>query len=101
MQLGHKATPIQAAKRAMGLAAVVCRAHMEGAAKDEKAKEMQELVLAWLEHSGAGTALDAAESRLIAAPLGSLAREERARALWRVEQLGVLAWALGRVPLSR
>ena len=95
------ATPAQAAARALGLSAVVCRAHMEAAARDAKAKEMQDLVLQWLVRTGAGRALTGEERGLVSSPLGSLEREDRATAYWRVEQLGVLAWALGRAPLAR
>jgi hypothetical protein len=101
MRLGHMATADRAAQRAMGLAALVCRAHMETAAADRKAKEMQGLVIGWLEVSGAGAGLDTTEHAFLAAPLGTLGRDARARALWRVEQIGVLAWALGRAPLAR
>jgi hypothetical protein len=93
-------TPAQAAARALGLAAVICRGHMESAAGDQKAKEMQVLVAKWLADSGAGVELAAEERALVLAPLGSLDRTTRAAALWRVEQLGVLAWALGRAPLG-
>ncbi len=91
-------TADQAAARALGLSALVCRETMEDAAPDPRAAEMHALVLRWLDQSGASKGLESHELRVLAAPLGTLERQARALAYWRLEQLSVLGWALGKVP---
>lgn len=59
------------------------------------------MVLRWIETSGAVKALEPTEIRILAAPLGSLGRPDRALAFWRHEHLSVLAWALGKVPAAQ
>lgn len=83
--------------RALGLSALVCRGHIEAAANEPKAVEMYELVLEWLLASGASDCLEREEGLLLVSPPGSLTRGEVARAVFRSEQLGVLAWACGVV----
>jgi len=87
--------------RALGLASVICRGHIEGAAADPKAKEMHDLVLRWLLDTGAWYALDRDEGLIVAGAPGSLSRAQVALALFRSEQLSVVAWACGVVPLPR
>jgi hypothetical protein len=83
--------------RALGLSALVCRGHIESGFGDPKALEMHGLVLDWLLATGASDGLQTDESLLIVSPPGSLTRVDVARALFRAEQLAVIAWACGVV----
>jgi hypothetical protein len=90
-------SPGKAAARALGLAAVVCRGTMEGVAGDPKAAEMHALILRWLEAHGLEKILEPNEITILRAPPGTLERDAKAICFWRLEQLSVLAWALGKV----
>jgi hypothetical protein len=83
--------------RALGLSAVVCRGHIESGFGDPKAIEMHGLVLEWLLATGASDGLGTEEGLLVVSPPGSLTRFDVARALFRAEQLAVIAWACGVV----
>jgi hypothetical protein len=86
------------ANRALGVAALVCRGHIETASSDPKAREMYDLVLEWLLHTGAWEGLDAVEGVLLVSPPGTLTRAETARAIFSAEKLAVLAWGCGVAP---
>ncbi len=88
-------------QRTLGLCALIARGHMEPAADDPKIQEMHEVVLRWAVDVGAGEGLERDEGLILVSPLGRLTRAETARALFRAEQLAILAWALGLVPLIR
>src|SRR4051812_17897790 len=88
----------EAAARALGLSALVCREILEQIPEDPKAAEMLAVVLRWVEDSGAIKGLEPMEINILRAPLGTLERDGRSLAYWRVEQLTALAWALGKVP---
>src|SRR5215470_13355835 len=94
--LGRKLT-----ERALGLAALICRGYIETAPEDEKAKEMHRLVLEWLVRTGAWHGLEPDEARIVATDPGTLAQAEVAFAVFRSEQLGVVAWAAGVAPMPR
>jgi hypothetical protein len=93
--------PDQVAARALGLAALVCRASLEDPSAHEQAVTMHELVLRWVREVDADRGLTPDERRILETAPGGLTREDVARAAWSQEELSVLAWALGRVPLVR
>src|SRR5215471_17124091 len=91
----------RAIRRAMGLAALISRGHMEPAAADPQILQMHDLVVLWTRETGALYELDPHEARILQEPLGRLLPIEIGTALFRAEQLTVLAWALGRGPRVR
>jgi hypothetical protein len=99
MKFGSIVKPGQVAARALGLAALVCRGTMESSKDDPRAGEMHALILRWIERNGLTSRLERRESAILAAPVGSLDREACALAFWRLDQLNILAWALGKVRL--
>jgi hypothetical protein len=93
--------PDEVASRALGLAALLCRASMEGSADSEEAAAMHALVLRWVHDTGADKGLESHELDILRKPPGTLTRGEVAHAAWRQEELSVLAWALQKAPLPR
>ncbi len=98
--------PDRVARRAVALTGVVARAVIErevkfGGASDEDAARMHARLLGWLREVGIEDELEPAEQDVIARPPGQLQDQEFVNAMWRVEGLAVLAWALGRLDLPR
>ena len=91
----------QVASRALGLAALVCRASLEDPSARDDARAMHGLVLRWVYDVGADKAETSDELRILETPPGELSREDVALAAWRLEHLSVLAWALGKASLPR
>jgi Domain of unknown function (DUF4272) len=87
------------ARRALALAAVVCRSGIEGDAGDAEAEKFRESVIKWVEEVGLTDEIEPNEMDLLRTPLGKLNNRQRIDASWRVEGLAVLAWALGRYEL--
>ena len=84
--------------RALVLAAVCRRAHLEIAPQDLGADdpEGERFDLAgWIVEEGLDPAMTANEHRLLKTRLGKVAREEVVAASWHVEGLAALAWTLG------
>jgi hypothetical protein len=90
----------QAARRALALAAVVCRSGIEQNAGDPEAESFRVEVLEWLDTAGVASSLEPEELEMLEAPLGTLTEQQEKNAGWRAEGLGVLAWALNRWELD-
>lgn len=87
------------ARRALALAAVVCRSTIEDDGATPEAESLRQSVVAWLAEVGADVEVTEAEWSLLHAPLGALEPERRLDGTWRGETLVVLAWALGLAEL--
>jgi hypothetical protein len=87
------------ARRALVLAAVVCRSAIEGDAGNAEAEAFRQSVLAWTETIGIAPEMESDEMKLLRTPLGGLTSRERIDGTWRAEGLAVLGWALGRSEL--
>lgn len=90
------------AYRALCLGALITRAELETAFRDnpgpgidESLKRMIDSVGDWLAGTGLGRQLSDEEGRLLAKPAGSWSEEEASEAAWRTEALSALLWALG------
>ena len=94
-------TPPDAARvlrRAWALAAVAERGFLEAGARPDAEGALRRM-RAWSDVSDLRTELEPEERALLAAPLGSLHRQQVADATWRSEAVAVLAWALGKADL--
>lgn len=89
-------TADRAARRALALAAVTCRAILEQEWKGRKAAATHRDLVAWIEDVGLGGELTPDEWEVIQTPLGRLKGQSLIDSTWRLEGLVVLAWALGR-----
>jgi hypothetical protein len=87
------------ARRALILAAVVCRGTIEEDAGDADAEVLRQSLPQWLDDVGIASDVEPEELTVLHAPLGSLTPQQRIDATWRAERLAVLAWALGRYEL--
>ena len=87
------------ARRALVLAAVVCRSGIEGDAGNADAEMFRGSVVTWAEDVGLTDEFEPEEMALLRTPLGKLVVRQRIDASWRVEGLAVLGWALGRTEL--
>jgi hypothetical protein len=87
------------ARRALALAAVMCRAFIEANAAEPWARDLWIGLPIWLRESGVWDELSRAEQLVVATDLGALDAQARVDATWRSEGLAVLAWALGRYDL--
>jgi hypothetical protein len=96
-------TAERVARRAAALAAVTGRAVVErearGGAADADA--MLARVRGWADALALADELEPAERDLLAAPPGSLPVQAFVDAMWRIEGLAVLGWAVGRLPPPR
>lgn len=93
-------TPIRVARRAIALMAVTARAVIErevklGRLAGGPVAEMNARLVAWVAGLGIDGEFEPAERAVLAAPPGSLTDQQYFDAMWRVEGLEVLAWALG------
>ena len=82
------------ARRALILAAVVCRASIDRSAGESGVGALHDRVLEWLTRLGLWADMEPFETELLRAPLGTLKDQEVVRATWYVEGLVILAWAL-------
>jgi hypothetical protein len=87
-------SPERVAARALVLSAVSCRALIEKDAGKDGAEELRQEIFPWLELIGAASEMEAAETALVATPLGKLAPEKARNSSWQSEGMAVLAWAL-------
>jgi hypothetical protein len=90
------------AARAMVLAAVVRRAHLQMGRNDmapASLNPMRDDVLAWLKGLGIAGELEPPERHFLLAPFGRVDELLVTNAAWRGEGLTVLAWALNRFAL--
>lgn len=83
------------ARRALALAAVVCRGFIDSGINDPAAEELLGRIRYWLEGVGLSDYLEPWESEIITATLAQLGQQRVSKATWAVEGLAVLAWALG------
>jgi hypothetical protein len=81
-------------RRALCLSAVVCRASIDGAAREPEAEALRDRVLEWVRDLGLWEETEQVERDVLIAPLGSLSSPVVSRLTWYVEGLGVLGWAL-------
>lgn len=83
------------AKRALALAAVVCRSFSDHQPENPLAHDLWMRLKQWVNGQGLLDELEDDERRLIFAPLGTLHEKRRIQATWRTEGLAILAWSLG------
>lgn len=94
------ATPQRAARRALLLAAVAARGLLEREAPQEpQAAELLQECIGWVAAAGIEEEFEPHERETLHAPLGTLDLQRNLDAVWRLEGLAVLAWALGRYEL--
>jgi hypothetical protein len=86
------------ARRALSLAAVVCRSLSDHDPTNPDAGDLWERLKGWVNSQELDNELEDHERVLIYSPLGSLSNSDRISATWRVEGLAVLAWSLGLFP---
>lgn len=84
------------ARRALALAAVTARAILEQDTDNEAAPSTAADLLAWLTDLRIADELEAEELAVLECPVGELEQGPQIGATWRLEGLGVLAWALGK-----
>lgn len=89
------------ARRLLSLLAVAARATMELDFKQgaEGLQEYLTKLVPWIEASGFRDELEPQEWKVIQRPLGRLENQDFIDAMWRVEGLAVLAWAMKLCPL--
>jgi hypothetical protein len=100
----YRVKPVSAnrvARRALILAALVCRGSIESGAGRGEAESLHTGILDWITRLGLEKELEPGEQQLLHTPLGKLRPKEVIEATWSVEGLGVLAWALGLCDLPR
>lgn len=85
--------------RALSLAAISNRALMEQDSKKRSAREAWQWNLNWVEKVGIGDELEPDEWSLLQRPLGKAQSQDVVDATWRLEGLGVLAWAIQQFKL--
>lgn len=87
-------------KRALVLAAVTNRGLVENEPEHfDQPDEIRERMLQWIEETGVGDEVEPEEWKALQRPVGSLDSQSATNAVWRLEGLGVLLWALGRYEL--
>lgn len=89
--------PSRVAKRALLLAALTCRGHLDTGGPDAFATNTR--LRQWFDRLALGDEADESERALIAAPFGSLEPAAAARSTWNAEGLAIVAWALRRFAL--
>jgi hypothetical protein len=83
----------------MVLSLVVCRASLEQFAGEAKYEALRHRLSEWIRRLDLAAELEKEERAFLRAPLGRADEQMRLDASWRVEGLGVLAWALKRLEL--
>jgi hypothetical protein len=87
-------------QRAMVLAAVTNRGFIE--LEKTPREEMEELrgeLIDWIQNSEIFDEVEPNEWEILQAPVGSVPQQDTINAIWRLEGLGVLVWALKLMPL--
>lgn len=103
---GLPPSEVRVARRAVALAAVTARAVIErdtlaGEFTPEEAIDRLRKVREWVDAAGVRDEFEPAEAALFTVGPGSLPRQQAVNAMWRIEGLEVLAWALGLQELPR
>lgn len=84
-------------RRALALTAVTARALAEQADPEEEGiQEYRQDIVAWVTALDLGDELEPDEWKVLQRPIGQLDQRATIDSTWRLEGLGVLAWALGR-----
>ena len=91
-------SPARVAKRAMVLAALVCRGFIE-MENPAEVEELKASLLPWIDLVGARKEMEQHELVALTAPLGGLDAQAQINLAWAVEGLAVLAWAMKRYEL--
>ncbi len=86
------------AKRAMVLAALVCRGFIESDSPTE-VEELRMSLLPWIDLVGARKEMEKHELVALTAPLGGLDTQAQINLAWAVEGLAILTWAMKRYDL--
>jgi hypothetical protein len=89
-------------RRMLALTAVAGRATLELDAMQQEidnAYQHRERMVEWVNELGVGDELEAEEWKVLQRPVGALEQQDFIDAMWRVEGLAVLAWALHIHPL--
>lgn len=91
-------SPFRIARRARALTAVTARALLEQdeSSIDEREKQRQ-AVVSWATKVSADKELEEEELKILSTPIGALDQHTAINSTWRLEGLGVLAWALNLV----
>jgi len=89
-------TPLRVARRALVLAAVVMRAHLESEDRFAEPEAQRQAILGWLREYGLLEEIEDDERALLEAPLTAPSERRIIEASWRAEGMVVLAWALGK-----
>jgi hypothetical protein len=93
-------TPERVARRALALAAVTARALLEQQdPSDPRSEANRQRFLSWVAALNLEDELEPDEWEVLQRPVGRLDRQAAINSTWRLEGLGVLAWALGRFEL--
>lgn len=110
-------TPARVARRALALTAVTARAILEqggidlGFRRSQRSalkrlqqflagqSDQHEMLLEWVQFVGLQDELEPDEWEVLRRPLGRLEQRQQITSTWRLEGLGVIAWALGRFGL--
>jgi len=87
------------AMRVLALAALTARGLLEVDRDDPDPAGTLERVRRWARDTGAADEMEPAEREALHTPLGSLPHQAKVNAIWRLEGLAVLLWALGRATL--
>jgi hypothetical protein len=88
----HDATRV--ARRALVLAAVVCRGAIDRGVGDPDAESLYPRILTWLTQMDLWEEVEPNEKKIFYTPLGQLEQKDIIQAIWYMEGLAVLAWAL-------
>lgn len=90
------------AARAIVLAALAERGMIENEyTVNEKAEEARLALLGWLREIGVSDEVDPEELEILRTPFGKLDQQRTIAAVWRIEGLSVLLWALRRLEIPR
>jgi hypothetical protein len=90
-------TPCRVAKRALALTAVAARATLEFDAPQLDDPETQRRrLIDWIESLDIGDEFEPEEWKVLQRPVGNIEQQDHLNAMWRVEGLAVLAWAIRR-----
>jgi hypothetical protein len=92
-------TAERVARRCLALAAVGARGLLEQEdPTDPGVEETRQRLIQWIEEIGIRDELEPDEWKALQRPHRKLSRQDALDATWRIEGLGVLAWALNRHP---
>jgi len=89
------------ARRSLVLAAVVCRGSIDDHSDQSEAEALRTRVLEWLTKLALWDEVEPSEEKILHTPIGQLEQKDVNRAIWYVEGLAVLAWALHKYEFPR